>query len=125
MLDGGTGNSAQLRSRSPFRPWNSPASTRTRVPFDSTRYFEPVTVRAAPRNVRLIIGSFRFLQLAMCSHHLANSSEEVDLAAGMPEKYRPAEFSGPRTRAARRSMLRARRDFGRSHQRSLRLDHRH
>src|SRR5437588_12942631 len=50
-----TGMSCQLRSRSSLSPWNSPASTIRRAPFDSTRYFEPVTVRAAPRNVTRII----------------------------------------------------------------------
>ena len=48
---GGTGKGSQFRSRSSFRPWNSPQSTSTRRPPCSSRYFEPVTVRAAPRNV--------------------------------------------------------------------------
>ena len=57
MSDALIGRSCQFRSRSSLSPWNNPASTSTRVPFDSTRYFDPVTVRAAPRNVTLIIDS--------------------------------------------------------------------
>ena len=48
---GRDGNGSQFRSRSSFKPWNSPQSTSTRLSPCSTRYFEPVTVRAAPRNV--------------------------------------------------------------------------
>src|SRR5262245_31296308 len=48
-----TGNSGavQLRRRSALSPWNRPESTSTRRPPASTRYCEPVTVRAAPRKV--------------------------------------------------------------------------
>src|SRR5437870_1183338 len=43
---------ARFRSRSSFRPWNSPASIKTRLP-DAVvrRWREPVTVWAAPRKV--------------------------------------------------------------------------
>jgi hypothetical protein len=34
-----------------FQPWKSPQSTSTRLWPCWTRYFDPVTVRAAPRNV--------------------------------------------------------------------------
>ena len=47
---------AQLRKRNCFKPWNRPQSTRSRLPSASTRYLEPVTVPAAPRNVSLGIG---------------------------------------------------------------------
>ena len=54
-----------------------------RVPLDSTRYFEPVTVRAAPRNVIEIIFAFSFyLYLSRFV------SEEPHLSAGMPEERR-------------------------------------
>ena len=43
---------SQFRSRSSFSPWNRPQSKSTRTPLCSSRYLEPVTVRAAPRNVR-------------------------------------------------------------------------
>ena len=46
---GSTGSGSQLRRRSSWRPWKSPQSTSTRWPPASTRYFDPVTVRAAPR----------------------------------------------------------------------------
>src|SRR5689334_17477941 len=42
----------QLRRRNSFRPWNRPQSMRTRWSPTVSRYFEPVTVRAAPRNCR-------------------------------------------------------------------------
>ena len=41
---------------SSFRPWNRPQSTRIRGPLTSSRFLEPVTVRAAPRNVSDGIG---------------------------------------------------------------------
>src|ERR671935_1859367 len=45
-------HASQLRRRSSLRPWNRPASIRTRLP-DAvvSRWREPVTVCAAPRNV--------------------------------------------------------------------------
>src|SRR5674476_572614 len=46
-----TGKSPQFISRHSFSPWNIPPSTRIRLPGRSTRYLEPVTVPAAPRNV--------------------------------------------------------------------------
>src|SRR5678810_1469225 len=52
MLEASTGSGCQLRRRSSFNPWKRPQSIRTRVPFASTRYLDPVTVRAAPRNCR-------------------------------------------------------------------------
>src|SRR4051794_25010909 len=51
MSRGGMGKSCQLRSRSSLSPWNNPASMRTLALPVSRRYLEPVTVRAAPRNV--------------------------------------------------------------------------
>ena len=54
----GTLSSSQLRSRRSLAPWNIPASTRTRRPLCSTRYFEPVTVRAAPRKVSVVTERF-------------------------------------------------------------------
>ena len=51
---GGTGSGAQLRSRHAFSPWNSPQSTSTRACPEASRYFEPVTVPAAPRKVSAI-----------------------------------------------------------------------
>lgn len=49
MVTGSTGNSAQFISRSFLPPWNMPQSTSTLARGVSTRNFEPVTVRAAPR----------------------------------------------------------------------------
>src|SRR3984893_10789446 len=46
----------QFRAVSSFPPWKMPQSTSKRLPAASTRYFEPVTVPAAPRNVRRGIG---------------------------------------------------------------------
>src|SRR5215831_2862073 len=43
------GGSSQLRRRSSFNPWNNPQSIKTRPRSDSTKYFEPVTVPAAPQ----------------------------------------------------------------------------
>ncbi len=51
MESGGTGKSSQFRARSSLRPWKSPQSNNTRAPACSSRYLDPVTVRAAPRNV--------------------------------------------------------------------------
>src|SRR5262245_43378302 len=56
MLSAGTGSGCQFRSRSSFSPWKSPASTSTRRAPVSRRYLEPVTVRAAPRNVNEGVG---------------------------------------------------------------------
>jgi hypothetical protein len=47
---GGTAKSPRFRSRSTLNPWNSPQSTSTRELGESIRYFDPVTVSAAPRN---------------------------------------------------------------------------
>src|SRR6266404_1894409 len=44
------GGSCQLRSRNSRWPWNKPQSISARAPSDSIRYFEPVTVPAAPQN---------------------------------------------------------------------------
>src|SRR3954469_14916660 len=99
MLDAGTGRSGQLRSRSSLRPWNRPESTMMRVPLDSTRYFEPVTVRAAPRNVKLINlppatcylpTASCYLPTANCQRLTANRSlcKQSDLPAGVPEQHR-------------------------------------
>src|SRR6266705_871407 len=46
LNDGG----CQFRSRNSRRPWNRPQSISTRARSVSTRYFEPVTVPAAPQN---------------------------------------------------------------------------
>src|SRR6478609_5043425 len=72
-----TGRSCQLRSRNSFKPWKSPASTRIFFVPVSRRYFEPVTVRAAPRNVR-VNGT---------AHPLSGSGEETGLTPGMPEQH--------------------------------------
>src|SRR5262252_5873171 len=48
--DASNGSRSQLRRRSAFNPWNRPQSTSTRPRGVETRYFEPVTVPAAPRN---------------------------------------------------------------------------
>src|SRR5580704_10557386 len=53
---GSTGGLFQLRCSSSFDPWNSPQSTSNRLPSASTRYFDPVTVPAAPRKVILAMG---------------------------------------------------------------------
>src|SRR5215211_5354195 len=50
---GSNGGSCQLRSRSSFRPWKSPQSTRTRALSVTTRYLEPVTVPTPPQNSML------------------------------------------------------------------------
>src|SRR4051812_13008873 len=44
---------SQFRSRSSLSPWNSPLSRSTCWPRCRTRYFDPVTVPAAPRNWRV------------------------------------------------------------------------
>src|SRR5258708_4182014 len=46
------GGSCQLRSRNSRTPWNKPQSTSTCACPASIRYFEPVTVPAAPQNER-------------------------------------------------------------------------
>src|SRR6478672_11733304 len=51
MSAGLIGNSCQFLSRSSLSPWNRPASISTFAWPVSSRYLEPVTVRAAPRNV--------------------------------------------------------------------------
>src|ERR1700690_2093721 len=53
---GGTGGGSQFRCVSIFEPSKSPQSTSNRLPPASTRYFEPVTVPAAPRKVIFGIG---------------------------------------------------------------------
>ena len=56
MIDsGGTGNSSQLRRRHCFSPWNMPASTRILRPLTVSRYFDPVTVPAAPKKVSVVV----------------------------------------------------------------------
>jgi hypothetical protein len=61
-----TGNSGwlQLRWRSALSPWNIPESTSTSRPPASSRYCDPVTVRAAPRKVSLAMA----LGLALLRH---------------------------------------------------------
>src|ERR1700694_2583436 len=44
------GGSCQLRSRNSRMPWNNPQSTSTLARSASIRYFETVTVPAAPQN---------------------------------------------------------------------------
>src|SRR5690349_9939375 len=94
MLDAGTGRSCQFRSRSSLSPWKRPASTMMRAPPDSTRYFEPVTVRAAPKKVSVImaVGSWQF---AVGSWQ---SGEEADLAAGVPEERGAWQLAGAEPR---------------------------
>src|SRR5689334_826645 len=55
MLLGSTGSGLKFRSFSSFVPWNSPQSTSSFLPAASTRYFDPVTLPAAPRNVSFAI----------------------------------------------------------------------
>src|SRR5215813_2994688 len=47
------GGSCQLRSRNSCPPWNKPQSISRRPRSDSIRYFDPVTVPAAPQKERL------------------------------------------------------------------------
>ena len=53
---------SQFRCLSSFDPSKSPQSTSRRLPPASIRYFEPVTVRAAPKNVIFAMG-----QILMCA----------------------------------------------------------
>src|SRR5690349_12706412 len=55
MLLGSTGSGLKFRSFNSFVPWNSPQSTSSFLPAASTRYFDPVTLPAAPRNVSFAI----------------------------------------------------------------------
>src|SRR5215467_12157110 len=55
--EAGNGGSSQLRLRNSFRPWKRPQSTSTREPLVSIRYFEPVTVPAAPQNESVVMFS--------------------------------------------------------------------
>ena len=101
-LGGRIGSSCQLRSRSSFSPWNSPASISTFDDPVSSRYFDPVTVRAAPRNVD-----------AMARH----SREKSDLAAGVPEEHRapgPSALAAPTRRSSPPSPWPCRSDRGRA-----------
>src|SRR5258707_15811036 len=52
------GGSCQLRSRNSRMPWNNPQSTSTCACPVSIRYFEPVTVPAAPQkeSVDMVLG---------------------------------------------------------------------
>src|SRR5512141_606703 len=83
MLAAGTGRGCQLRRRSSFSPWNSPQSTRTRRSFTSSRYFEPVTVRAAPRNVN---DGILALASPVWRGRPGFSGEHRHLSTGMPEE---------------------------------------
>src|SRR6266850_2571001 len=49
------GGSCQLRSRNSRMPWNRPQSTSTRARSASIKYFEPVTVPAAPQKESVAI----------------------------------------------------------------------
>src|SRR5215467_10204251 len=62
MVLGSTGSGLKLRSFSSFVPWKSPQSTSSFLPAASTRYFDPVTHPAAPRNVSfaIILPFYRF-----------------------------------------------------------------
>src|SRR5205809_68590 len=55
MLAGSTGNRAQFASRSSRSPWNKPQSISSRCDPFSKRYFDPVTVPAAPRKLNLML----------------------------------------------------------------------
>src|SRR5215475_1339777 len=59
MVFGAIGNGLKFRSLSSGEPWNIPQSTSSRLPAASTRYFEPVTVPAAPKNVNFAIAFSR------------------------------------------------------------------
>src|SRR5581483_4622549 len=48
---GSMGNGAQFFRRNCLNPWNKPQSTNTLLEPEVTKYFEPVTVPVAPRNV--------------------------------------------------------------------------
>ena len=65
MLLGSTGNRAQFRRRSSFKPWNRPQSTRILCPSLSTRNFDPVTVPAPPKkeSVRVSLCPYVFRAL--------------------------------------------------------------
>ena len=54
MCRGAMGSGAQFFRRKCLNPWNSPQSTSTLVEPAVSRYFEPVTVPVAPRNVMSI-----------------------------------------------------------------------
>src|SRR5919109_1157018 len=60
MVLGSTGSGLKLRSFSSFVPWKSPQSTSSFLPAPpeppaSTKYFDPVTHPAAPKNVSFAI----------------------------------------------------------------------
>src|SRR4030095_7825885 len=82
---GGNGASAQLRSRSSRGPWKRPQSINTRRWWFSIRYFEPVTVPAAPQKVMLakdVLRSARYAHLFvtpdMRSNRLAKSKKDQE-----------------------------------------------
>ena len=50
------------------RPWNMPHSIRIFLPTTSSRYFDPVVVRVAPKNVSFI---------AACSYHNPRSQSRL------------------------------------------------
>src|SRR5579863_1135276 len=58
MVAGSTASRSQLRCFSSLEPSKSPQSTNNRLPSASIRYFEPVTVPAAPRKVILGMGRY-------------------------------------------------------------------
>ncbi len=53
------GNGCQFRARTDLLPWNNPQSIRNCVEAVFTRELEPVTVPAAPQNVRVDMDSSR------------------------------------------------------------------
>ena len=81
------------------------ASTMMRVPFDSTRYFDPVTVRAAPRNV-----------MVMHPHHLAvKQNSPPARRCARTARFVPFSLAGARAaRSVRPWPWRCRSDRGRA-----------
>src|SRR5579862_2545991 len=58
IVAGSIGSLSQFRCFSSFEPSNKPLSTSSFLPSASIRYFEPVTVPAAPRKVILGMGRY-------------------------------------------------------------------
>src|SRR5438128_1859720 len=69
------GGSCQLRSRSSCPPWNKPQSIKTPARSVSIKYFDPVTVPAAPQNDSVGIR-------AMLTDHVSES-RTVDWSASV------------------------------------------
>src|SRR5262245_59427408 len=98
-----TGNSGwfQLRWRSALSPWNIPESTSTRRPPASSRYWEPVTVRAAPRKVSLAMALGLALLGHALRHQLAQHGLQDAAVAVVIDLDRRVEPRGHHQRSAR------------------------